>query len=150
MAAYQQTQRQMQAAWQYGIDNDSPYAAADRREGALISAVNVATLGLANDATVLATGRDMSGDLVTSQEKWLAGVNVGSAVAPGFLKAGSMAGRSFGAMRGLGVAKEAPRLYYYGPQEFVDNKLAKGMFAGGPGAQGRFWATTDANAEGSA
>lgn len=117
MAAYQQTQRKMQAAWQYGIDNDNPYAAADRREGALISAVNVATLGLSNVATVLATGRDMSGDLVTSQEKWFAGVNVGLAVAPSF----SMAGRSFGAMRGLEVAEG--RLFSKTGGEVMDTAL---------------------------
>jgi hypothetical protein len=44
------------------------------------------------------------------------------------------------------AAGRTSKLYYYGPQEFVKNKLANGMLAGGPGTQGRFWATTDANA----
>ncbi len=47
---------------------------------------------------------------------------------------------------GKAAESAQPSLYYYGPKEYVENKLSNGMFYGGPGAQGRYWATADAGA----
>ncbi|NLE58917.1 MAG: hypothetical protein GX616_11185, partial [Planctomycetes bacterium] len=46
----------------------------------------------------------------------------------------------------IAASRQTPTLYYYGPKEYVNNKIANGMFHGGPGAQGRYWATNNANA----
>jgi hypothetical protein len=58
-----------------------------------------------------------------------------------------MTGTEEAAPEFLAPEGEQATLYYYGSEEYVANKTANDMFYGGPGAQGRYWATTDANAD---
>ena len=66
-----------------GLGVDNSMAAQQGRQDALVGAVNLATMGLANDASSAVTGYDLSGNRTTRQEQLASAVMLGLALIPG-------------------------------------------------------------------
>lgn len=65
-----------------GLGLDNSYAAQNSREEFLTGFVNLASFGLANDAAIALTQRDLNGNLMTSEEQGVAEFQAAMAIIP--------------------------------------------------------------------